>query len=114
MGACNVAVQFSLTATHFHLQNKQLSSVHNFLEIRILTGFNHLIKPLPIVQETTPANTNQPTKTSKLELDHILWMQQDVHQLVGEAKCCTTKIRPKAVRGGISAVYLTSINVDRK
>ena len=28
-------------------------------------------------------------------------MQQDAHQLVGQAKRCTTKIRPKDVGGGI-------------
>ena len=32
--------------------------------------------------------------------------EQEANQLVGHAKCCTTKIRPKAVRSGIFGGFL--------
>ena len=40
--------------------------------------------------------------------------KQDAHQLVGQAKRRTAKNRLKAVGRGFSAVFLTSVNADRK
>ena len=45
-------------------------------------------------------------------VEHI--EKQEAHQLVGQAKRRATEIRPNAVGGGISAVFRTSMNGDRK
>ena len=48
-----------------------------------------------------------------LQLDHFN-AEQDVHQLVGQAKRRATQIRPKAVEGGIFGPFRTSIKADWK
>ena len=41
-------------------------------------------------------------------------VQQDAHQLMGQAKRRSTQIQPKAVGGGIFGRFRTSINADLK
>ena len=46
--------------------------------------------------------------------DSLYTFKQESHQLMGQGKRRATKIRPNAVGRGISAVFRTSINADRK